>query len=1072
MAKPLKFAKRTRSVFYSLSGLGLTLLLLIAYVYSSEHEAHSSDAPGCRGIGMYPSYARIKAFDKTHTRFASKYSLYLYREQGKDRIPNELNTENYLNGVPVLFIPGNAGTYKQGRSLAAEASYLYYDTYEPRKDDPSLNQNARNMDFFMTHFNEDFTAFHGRTLLDQATYVNDAIGFILSLYNTTENAPKSVIVVGHSMGGIVSRVIFSLPNYVEESVNTVITLASPHAASPLTFDGDLTKIYSATDKFWRYGYSNESAGPESESVRMVACQRLANVSLISVTGGILDTILPADYTSLANLVPPSNGFTVFTTGIPGVWSPIDHLAIVWCDQLRKKLVAAMMEIVDYRSPQRTYPLSTRMKVMRRHLMSGFEDYASQDYAAFSGNGTPEFAVKLRLDNSHISAASPGERVLRTPSSKLSARGTSPKMNLFHIPSDGSKFEFSMLSSIPIQDVNSLASGRGISVLLCRNGDSLALSNLPFLDFTKATTQKYVELECIDVSSDAHSVPRSLGDAVLLADSSIGGAFSPFNAFQFNSSIVSSYDVVVVAESPNQESWDASDFLIAELALEKSCHIDTGKGSLVSLMAYGADVSLPTGRPLAVNIEVPGAWSSLLAYSIEFRNLKPSENGEAALFEPTVRQWIPDTHETKWHIALRRNNTRPVSIHGVSPFVAFESKSNLNSLNLQLWSDAISDESPIDVYVSVDWWNSLRLLVLRFRLVIGAFPVGIVGMVLMFQFSEFNRNDSFPTFGEGLLKICESFVLVPTLLLLSVATPLCSIAAIQKLVCYFNVARWLDINEVAYTTHLSGYHLNTLFLGIQERPLFFLGPLCYIVSLGIVAALYHLILVVCAGFVCLWVAVYKTLSRFYPVENIGAAYGDTKPISHSPRRMIGTFLLLAAVPFYIPYQLAYIVCCVLQIVLTLRVAFNASQILVSKPEHGTYQNFLHYNISLLMLMLLVLPVNVPVLIVWLHNLSVRWSTPFTSHHNFMAIMPIVVMVEKHMTQSFMSKASARLPSVITQTVLAYMVFFAFTFGVRHAFWLHHLFNFFSGWMLVLLYTNNFNFSAVPEAKCNENQSKLH
>ena len=31
-----------------------------------------------------PSYLRLDDFDAEHTRFASKYSLYLYREQGVD----------------------------------------------------------------------------------------------------------------------------------------------------------------------------------------------------------------------------------------------------------------------------------------------------------------------------------------------------------------------------------------------------------------------------------------------------------------------------------------------------------------------------------------------------------------------------------------------------------------------------------------------------------------------------------------------------------------------------------------------------------------------------------------------------------------------------------------------------------------------------------------------------------------------------------------------------------------------------------------------------------------------------
>jgi len=42
------------------------------------------DPKGCRMSYMRPSYARLNEFDTEHTRFASKYSLYLYREQGID----------------------------------------------------------------------------------------------------------------------------------------------------------------------------------------------------------------------------------------------------------------------------------------------------------------------------------------------------------------------------------------------------------------------------------------------------------------------------------------------------------------------------------------------------------------------------------------------------------------------------------------------------------------------------------------------------------------------------------------------------------------------------------------------------------------------------------------------------------------------------------------------------------------------------------------------------------------------------------------------------------------------------
>lgn len=71
---------------------GITLTTLVASILGIGclfAVLHSSvtrqlDPKGCRMSYMRPSYARLDDFDTEHTRFASKYSLYLYREQGID----------------------------------------------------------------------------------------------------------------------------------------------------------------------------------------------------------------------------------------------------------------------------------------------------------------------------------------------------------------------------------------------------------------------------------------------------------------------------------------------------------------------------------------------------------------------------------------------------------------------------------------------------------------------------------------------------------------------------------------------------------------------------------------------------------------------------------------------------------------------------------------------------------------------------------------------------------------------------------------------------------------------------
>lgn len=63
---------------------------------------------GCNMTYMYPTYIPISAIESLSS---SKYGLFLYHEGWKKIDFNEHVKQ--LSGVPVLFIPGNGGSYKQ-----------------------------------------------------------------------------------------------------------------------------------------------------------------------------------------------------------------------------------------------------------------------------------------------------------------------------------------------------------------------------------------------------------------------------------------------------------------------------------------------------------------------------------------------------------------------------------------------------------------------------------------------------------------------------------------------------------------------------------------------------------------------------------------------------------------------------------------------------------------------------------------------------------------------------------------------------------------------------------------------
>jgi hypothetical protein len=73
-------------------------------------------------------------------------------------------------GVPVLFIPGSAGSFRQVRSIAAVAA----------RQEAAAGAAGGRFDFFTVDCNEEFTALHGQSVLEQAAFLNDAVRHLLT----------------------------------------------------------------------------------------------------------------------------------------------------------------------------------------------------------------------------------------------------------------------------------------------------------------------------------------------------------------------------------------------------------------------------------------------------------------------------------------------------------------------------------------------------------------------------------------------------------------------------------------------------------------------------------------------------------------------------------------------------------------------------------------------------------------------------------------------------------------------------------------------------------------------------
>ncbi|EPQ59202.1 PGAP1-domain-containing protein [Gloeophyllum trabeum ATCC 11539] len=294
------------------SFLGLVSVLLIWVSYKAASETASVLSPqGCRMSWMSPSYVLQDEFDKRWTRLSKRYSLWLYREVGWD--------SHELQGSPVLFIPGNAGSSRQVRSIASSATRQYFSS--PSVPSPEFaNTNVKPLDFFALEFNEDLSAFHGPTLTAQTSYARAAISYILSLYpeNTT------VTVLGHSMGGIVSTSL--LP---DARISSVITMSTPHTLPPARFDRRIDDIY--------------------EKISVVLGKDWTPI--LSLCGGAIDMQIPSE----SCILPKAESDeiyrrTVFTTALEGAWTGVGHLAMVWCHQVRWRVARAALELAALASP--------------------------------------------------------------------------------------------------------------------------------------------------------------------------------------------------------------------------------------------------------------------------------------------------------------------------------------------------------------------------------------------------------------------------------------------------------------------------------------------------------------------------------------------------------------------------------------------------------------------------------------------------------------------------------------------------------------------------------------------------
>ncbi|OAX81867.1 hypothetical protein ACJ72_03792 [Emergomyces africanus] len=995
----------------SLLTLSLTFLSGLAFFgIVHSYMTRQIDPQGCKTPRMMPTYIKLIGFDTEHTRFASKYGLYLYRERSVDEYSEQ---DIGLRGVPVLFLPGNAGSYRQGRSLASEASLYYQDVIS--HDQEKLNVGARSLDFFMADFNEDMAAFHGQTLLDQAEYVNEALAYILSLYHDPRRPgrdpnlpdPSSVILIGHSMGGIVARTVLTMSNYQANSVNTIITMSTPHARPPVSFDVDVVRTYKQINDYWREAYSQKWANNNP----------LWHVTLISIAGGGGDSIVPSDYTSLSSLVPATHGFTVFTSTIPNVWTGMDHLSIAWCDSFRKVIIRSLFDLVDVRRSSQTKQRAERMSVFKKWYLTGMETIAERTLPQ------KDPTTLLTLEDNTNSILSPGERlVLRSFGSRQL-----PEAHLLPVPPPGaSGKKFTLLTDQPIDHPG----GNGkLEVLFCsvfplRAGHSAALLSLN-MDLSGGSAGS-TRLACKSSVEDVINLPASTRSSKFAFDDA-----APFSYLQYNLEDLMEHQFVAVVDKATKLS---PGWLVAEFSDSSDALIQTKVG-LGRLLGAGLNIRLPAERPMLTEVKIPALHSSLLAYKLRVGKQPCGEHAE--LFTPLLRQYISEPHESKYFVNVKEAD---INLHGVAPYMPpqLQERSAIRGISFQLWSDPSCNAST-ELSLRVDVIGSMGKLAMRYRTVFAALPLLVIALVIRKQFQIYDTTGVFIPFSEA-LDLCLRFSLPLLFIVLTfVATSLAtSNSGID------NTAEVLTDWRSNSTKSVIDFTRNDLLLGSQDSFFWFLIPLFGLISVGLCVVVNYVVMAL--------IYALSTIRRVLISRRGYIKHDDLRPTaiypSLSPRqRMINSAVLLCFVATVIPYQFAYIVACIVQ----LATCVQTMQYARGTKSNSQY-NFYNYVHSIFILMLWILPVNVLVFAVWVHNLAVHWWTPFSSHHNVLSIMPFILLVETLTNGNMIPRITSRL-RYITSSLFVILAVYAALYGVTYAYLLHHIANVVTAWLVGVHFTSS-------------------
>lgn len=633
------------------------------------------------------------------------------------------------------------------------------------------------------------------------------------------------------MGGVVARAMVTLPNFAPGSVNTIFTLASPHLEPPAPFQWELSWIYERAHKYWRAAFHSSPAKPPSSvtdleleeletNLSPELKQTFLNMAFVSIAGGNVDLMISSDYTEISYFVPPTHGFTVFTSQIPDVWSVSDHQCILWCNQLVRKLAEVMYSIMDSSAGGKTLDQPKRIQVLRRAFLSGLVEPSHTPLLTKVNPPDPGTVAKA---SEKTSAATPFIVLAGTESlaTSILRPSTDSETQTKHKPS------LVVLSDLPI--------GTHCTVSACFSSPSSSSSST----------------YCLDVSDYILKIPSRLYPEM---DRYLNWLHVDFNAANVRSHLLGVFaredyqDIVLEYVAVNRiGKWPLdSNFLIAQLDDLKPIVYKT---TYLDVLFGGVTLDVPVRGPFQ-RVQLPKIRTSLLKYRMSVDFVKIPDVPKK-VFDPVFHQSVATSSEEKFwdHYQLDELDLNFFGLE--SPFTSRlrELRPHSPGLGFRFWVDPTYYES-IKITLQPDVYGSLDHMVRTYKTVILAFPFLVVLLVLREQLSRWNKSGLFLPFSHALSLFLKFSSLRLCIILFVIGWLQAEYHKVVSIYSRSNSSSTLPSTKSPNVYDFSDF-LDGIILSNHDVWFTPILPFLLIVSIGVVATFHALLYLIVLGFVIVW-----------------------------------------------------------------------------------------------------------------------------------------------------------------------------------------------------------------------------